>query len=50
MSLTPSRIELTCEFIPSILSGSIEFVTFVYCGHLFGIGLLLAVGFGPQAG
>src|SRR6266496_1734352 len=23
MSLTPSRIELTCEFIPSILSGSI---------------------------
>jgi hypothetical protein len=47
--LTPSRIELTCEFIPSILSGSIEFVTFVCCGHL-GMGVLLRVGFCPRIG
>src|SRR5262245_24312860 len=45
MSATPSRIELTCEFIPSILSGPIRFATFVYCRHLFGIGFLLRICF-----
>src|SRR5262249_25357037 len=38
MSSTPSRIELTCEFILIILSGSIGFVTFVWCRHLDGPG------------
>jgi hypothetical protein len=49
MSLTPSRIELTWEFIASLLSGSIGLVTFVCCRHLFGIGFLLRVGFVLQA-
>src|SRR5215831_13078176 len=43
MSSTPSRIELTCEFIPSILSGSIGFVTFVWCRHLDGPGWLVHI-------
>src|SRR5215475_238885 len=50
MSSTPSRIELTCEFIPSILSGPIGFVTFVCCRHLFGIGFLLRIGFVRRVG
>src|SRR5262249_58786208 len=50
MSATPSRIELTCEFIPSILSGPIGFVTFVCCRHLFGIGFLLRIGFVRRVG
>src|SRR5215475_7343614 len=46
MSSAPSRIELTCEFIPSILSGPIGFATFVYYRHLFRIGFVLRVGSG----
>src|SRR4029453_17568626 len=44
MSLTPSRIELTCEFMASLLSGSIRLVTLVCCRHRFGVGFLLRVG------
>src|SRR4029453_9642370 len=50
MSLTPSRIDLTCEFIPSILSGSIGFDARVLSSSLRHwapprVGFLLRVGF-----